>query len=87
MPIDLENVNSIGIDAVQFKSETNGTDQHLISQANGSDTKSQNDTITKAIETLNDIQSIVRQYPVLIDLQRDLEQMLILPSDCNANCE
>lgn len=80
-------MKSIDTEAVQFKSVTNGTDQHLILQANGSDIKSQNDTITKAIETLNGIQSIVREYPVLIDLQRDLEQMLMLPPDYNANCD
>ncbi|XP_031622920.1 uncharacterized protein LOC116340515 [Contarinia nasturtii] len=47
--------------------------------------ESQNDTISRAIETLNGIQSIVRQCPALIDLQKNLEQML--PSDCNANIE
>ncbi|XP_055309953.1 restin homolog isoform X2 [Sitodiplosis mosellana] len=82
--INTQNIPNTANYSINDDTRSNGIELNLNSQ-NCAGEKCQNDTIAKAIETLNGIQSIVRVCPALIDLQRDLEQML--PSDCNANSQ
>lgn len=59
-----------------------------------SEIKKHYDVIDGALETLHSLQSIIQQYPPLVKLQRELEELnfqsassssFILPPDCNAN--